>query len=177
MLLPLFKINDLDRKVTLAVVRLRQKDVTNILKLFTYSARGFSWVIYTLILIYLNNKNILIFSGQELFLKALFCTFITWVLGQTVKKIYKRKRPFQAIPNFKALVYSPKDDSFPSLHAGSTIAFSVALFLVHYPGAPWFGAWSLIVIFSRLYLGVHYLSDLIGGIVLGIICGSLILYI
>jgi undecaprenyl-diphosphatase len=118
-----------------------------------------------------------VITGQRLILKAMICTFMTWVIGNIIKKIFKRKRPFQAMPNFESLVYSPKDDSFPSLHTGSTIAFFTALLLLHHPWAWRVGVWAVVVSFSRLYLGVHYLSDILGGVLLGIFCGHFLFFV
>lgn len=168
------KINEFDRTVTLAVANWHNKELSFILRIFTYSARGFAWFLYTLLLGILNLKGVQIFIGQQLLQFALIAPLITWLIGTLIKKIFKRKRPFQAMENFPALVYSPKDDSFPSMHAGSTASFFMALICLHHPWALWFGGWTIIVTFSRLYLGVHYLSDLIGGLILGIICGYLI---
>jgi undecaprenyl-diphosphatase len=78
--------------------------------------------------------------------------------------------------NFPALTHSPLDDSFPSLHAASSFSFASALFFLHHPYAPYALAWAPLVAFSRLYLGVHYLSDLVGGIVIGVLCGALVYF-
>jgi undecaprenyl-diphosphatase len=168
------KIDELDRTVILSVAKWRKKELTFILKLFTYSARGYAWIVYAVMLNILSINGIQIIARPLTILKAMLCTFMTWVIGRLIKKKFHRKRPFQAIPNFPALVHSPIDDSFPSLHAASTTAFFIALLFLHHPWAPWVGVWTAIVICSRLYLGVHYLSDLLGGIILGLFCGFLI---
>ncbi|MBC7537632.1 MAG: phosphatase PAP2 family protein [Bacteriovorax sp.] len=168
------KIEELDRFVILSVAKCRKNELTFVLKLFTYSARGYAWIVYAIVLNVLSINEIQFIERPLSILKAMLCTFMTWVIGRLIKKKFHRKRPFQAIPNFPALVHSPIDDSFPSLHAASTTAFLIALLFLHHPWAPWVGLWAVIVIFSRLYLGVHYLSDLLGGIILGLFCGFLI---
>jgi undecaprenyl-diphosphatase len=175
MLSLLFNINEFDRAVVLAVAKWRKKELTFILKMFTYSARGYAWFTYANILIILMYKKIQIIPGESLIMKAMICTFMTWIIGSIIKKSFRRKRPFQSMEKFPSLVFSPVNDSFPSLHAGATTAFFVALLLLHHPWSIWAGIWATIVIFSRLYLGVHYLSDLFGGVILGIFCGNLIL--
>jgi undecaprenyl-diphosphatase len=171
------KINELDWHVSTTVAKVRTNSVTIILRAFTYSARGYAWGFYVFLLTIFQQINREVIPGQLVIIQALFCTFMTWLISMIIKKRVKRLRPFQAIHQFPPLVVSPLNDSFPSLHAGSTTAFFVGLLLLHHPWAFWVGGWALIVIFSRLYLGVHYLSDLLGGIALGIGCGYFVFII
>ncbi len=171
----IFKQIDLqDQKIIFAVTSWRIGPLVLLFKIFTESARGYAWSIYAIIL------NVLILSYTEIFFKqtqilwALFCPLLAWFFGKIIKKCVRRKRPYQIIANFKALTHSPIDDSFPSLHAASTSAFFSGLFILHHPYASFVGCWALLVIFSRLYLGVHYLSDLIAGSILGLLCGMLV---
>ena len=173
----LYKIDNFDRIVSLSVSKIRISYLTFILKYFTYSARGFAWFFYTALLALFNILGIQFLAKQEVLQIAFIAPLIAWIVGTIIKKKYRRKRPFQAMKNFPSLVHSPINDSFPSMHAGSTMAFFTALSVSHHPWANWFCVWAVIVIFSRLYLGVHYLSDLLGGILLGILCGQFIKFI
>jgi undecaprenyl-diphosphatase len=95
---------------------------------------------------------------------------------QLVKKLFPRKRPYLQIETTKILPNPLRDHSFPSGH--TTAVFSViAPFIIHIP---------LIAIvllpiglgvgISRIYLGLHYPSDVIAGGILGASFGSLCFY-
>lgn len=66
--------------------------------------------------------------------------------------------------------------SFPSGHA--TAVFSALPFLIkEFPKFRWFWlAFSLLVIYSRIYLGAHYLSDVIAGSIIGYAVGIFLLW-
>jgi undecaprenyl-diphosphatase len=94
------------------------------------------------------------------------------VLNNVVKSLVDRPRPSLVDP-----VATAHGQSFPSGHAmGSTICYGVILLVVlpllarrHRPIAV--GAWIAVVAaigFSRLALGVHYITDVVGGVVLGL---------
>lgn len=95
---------------------------------------------------------------------------------QLVKKLFPRKRPYLQIETTKILPNPLKDHSFPSGH--TTAVFSVIVpFVISNPVlATVLIPLGLCVGISRIYLGLHFPSDVIAGGTLGAFFGSLCYY-
>lgn len=93
-----------------------------------------------------------------------------------LKGIFSRPRPFVTYSQLHALV-SVSGTSFPSAHTMSSFANAYVIYRREGKkyGIPSYILAGLIA-FSRMYLGVHYLSDVLGGLVLGIATGILTCY-
>ena len=95
-----------------------------------------------------------------------------------LKLLVDRIRPYETIPQLSVLIPLPSDASFPSGHACSSFAVANALFRNR--KGKW--EWCLYILagliaFSRIYVGVHYITDILGGIFIGLVFSSLTVWV
>ncbi|MCQ2578090.1 MAG: phosphatase PAP2 family protein [Treponema sp.] len=116
--------------------------------------------------------------------KAAFLALISFGLSALLcdgclKLIVNRVRPFDAIPELMALVERPRGTSFPSGHTTTAFGFGLAFFLN--TKKRWTGwvilSLSIIMAFSRLYVGVHYPSDVLAGIIIGSLVSIIVTFV
>lgn len=96
-------------------------------------------------------------------------TAVTALVNVGIKHLVKRSRPFKKYPNFIS-VRMAGGYSFPSGHTSSAFATASALSRAYskwYVVAPSL-LWASSVGYSRMYLGVHYPTDVAAGAVLGV---------
>jgi undecaprenyl-diphosphatase len=97
-----------------------------------------------------------------LILCIIFVTFM-------IKPLFDRPRPFAVYP-IDLLIAIPHGSSFPSGHSSSIFAFSWAYFITQKNHWRWMLlGFATFVAFSRLYLFVHYPTDVVVGVIIGII--------
>ena len=92
-----------------------------------------------------------------------------------LRRAVGRVRPWRRYPEPHPLGHVPKDPSFPSGH--TTIAFAAATVLSYYRPrwAPAFFLLAVAIGFSRVYVGVHYPLDVLGGAILGLLVGGIVI--
>ncbi|SHK01136.1 phosphatase PAP2 family protein [Paramaledivibacter caminithermalis] len=130
---------------------------------------GLVWIIISIIML-ISKKY------RKAGILGIYSLIISAVLGELLlKNIIGRSRPFMEITSIKLLIPKPISYSFPSGHTASSFA-AVAAFIkvidnkiVIIPLA----LLGILIAFSRIYLLVHYPSDILGGIVLGLISAKL----
>ncbi len=94
-----------------------------------------------------------------------------------LKEIFDRTRPFVADPNIKLLIGIPSGSSFPSGHSSSSFACATAVFMFNKKwGVVAFG-YAVLMAISRIYLHVHYATDVIGGMIVGIFVGVAVMLV
>lgn len=104
-----------------------------------------------------------------------------FICASCIRPFFERMRPSNPENEISALVHLVNDYrsgkfGFPSCHAANTMALAMlsSLILCNRGYTIFIFGWALLQCYSRLYLGVHYLGDLIVGSAIGIIFASIV---
>lgn len=90
-----------------------------------------------------------------------------------IKPLVKRIRPCEKINNIKLLIKKPISYSFPSGHTLSAFAVASVLSIYFSEYTIIFMSGAFLIASSRIYLFVHYPSDVIAGVIFGVLCSKL----
>ncbi len=94
-----------------------------------------------------------------------------------LKPLVGRVRPCHVLEHVRLLVGCGGKLAFPSSHATNMAGVAILFSFFYRKGTPYFVIIALAVGFSRIYVGVHYPLDVLGGFTLGTVTGAVIIYI
>ena len=128
---------------------------------------GWLWILFAVLLLLKKRTRK---TGLTITLALLLSMLVANII---LKPVVARIRPFHVNPNIRLLIPAPSDYSFPSGHTQASFAAATAM----YCNIKYLGIAALLLAgligFSRLYLYVHYVSDVLAGALIGYGLGCL----
>jgi len=129
---------------------------------------GVIWILIAIILILDKQYRVV---GNSIILTLIIST----IVGEgIIKHIVRRIRPCNKLENINSIGLKPKSYSFPSGHTLSSFAAAEMLSIYFTQYKLVFMLIAFLIALSRLYLYVHYPTDVISGIIIGVICSKII---
>ena len=136
----------------------------------THSADGLPFLIFLALLYLLGSPE-----WRVRVILLLLADLLTFLVVQTLKFLIRRSRP---VGEWGQMYRRMDPFSFPSGHSARGGAMATMGIIA---GPPWFAVllavWGVMVAFSRILLGVHYVSDAMGGFALGVTLSLAIAFI
>jgi len=126
---------------------------------------GAMWIAITIALVIMDRGRL---RAAGVVAVALALSFVMTDL--VIKPIVARSRPFEASVATRVIDRRPLTYSFPSGHAASSVAAAITLSQLWPAGRVVLWSLATLVAMSRIYVGVHYPLDVLGGALLGLAC-------
>jgi undecaprenyl-diphosphatase len=162
---------EFDTRLTQKLRIAEQKGLVRTLSVFlAHSGDSWFWLA-GLALMWLLGNQYWKYRALVLFIAIVLTAFVVFV----VKNLFRRKRPEGEWGQFYRIT---DPHSFPSGHTVRAVMLTVIMLGL---GPLWFGlillVWAPLVGLARIAMGVHYLTDVLAGGVLGLIVGGVVLLI
>lgn len=119
-----------------------------------------------------NRKSV---SGKRFVISYILSLAVVLLVVQMIKGGVGRARPFLDVREFMPWSWDADYDSFPSGHTTEALSAAIPLAdtLRRTHWSLLLGLAASLIPFTRMYLGMHFMTDVLGGLVMGSLCGML----
>ena len=149
----------------------KNRVISLILKYITHTSGGRTYILYFILIPFLPKvTGELVSSDLAIFI---------WVYGGTafilfqlpayffIKNTFKRVRP-ATFDGVRSITSPPDKFSFPSGHSASATFLYLIVLQQGSVLSPYLAVWMAVILISRVGLGLHFVSDVLGGVALGV---------
>jgi undecaprenyl-diphosphatase len=137
----------------------------------TSGTKGFVWVVFALLLWLPGDAR----TRTYAVLSVVTLVIAEGAINLVLKPSIHRERPYVRNRLSALLVKTPDRHSWPSGHAGSSMAAAIVLAVATWPWGIAFLLFAFVVGYSRVYVGVHYPTDVVSGYVVGALTAAAVL--
>ena len=145
--------------------------LTPVMRVITTLGNGGAfWIVLTLLLlIFKRTRRMGVYCAASMLLTLL-------VVNLCIKPLAARTRPYELIQGLQILVSRPHDYSFPSGHSANSLTCAWTIFRLAPKkyGVPAL-VLAVLIALSRLYVGVHYPTDVLAGAAIGVLLSEVAL--
>ena len=111
---------------------------------------------------------------KEQAMHAFYAGLVSWAAATMIKSFVPTSRPFMTNGEIPLTLTIPVDGSFPSAHTAVAFAIAVSIYLHNKGYGSIFLGTAIVIGIGRILSNVHYPTDVLGGVIIGIIA-SLVL--
>jgi undecaprenyl-diphosphatase len=159
-------LRPIESAILLFLQGLRNPVTDPIMAFFSISANyGIVWIVLALVLLCIKKTRM---AGLSLALCLIASLLVNNIL---LKPLVARPRPFHEIEGLRLMLETGPANvggwSFPSGHTGASFAAACSLTRSYGKKGAWVYAVAVLIAFSRLYIGAHYPTDVLAGMVTG----------
>lgn len=129
----------------------------------TLADRGLIFIALSIFMLFMPNM------ARISYMSLTSLTFNGLITNVILKPLIARTRPFEKYDLITSVLAKlPQDYSFPSGHTSASFAFATSVFLYNRQLGILAYIYAFLVAFSRMYIGVHYPTDIIVGMIIGV---------
>ncbi len=145
------------------ISKTRTQRINRLLLWISMSADGQAYPVILLLVALVNSRNWI-----RSIVESLVSFAIELPIYKLVKQAVRRSRPFDRMVGIERLSAPPDLFSFPSGHTAAAFVVTILIGNSFPLALPALCVWASLVGFSRVYLGVHYPTDVLAGSILGV---------